>query len=195
MDLYPDPIKRNPIVENLYDFVNDFGNAPVYFVDYPSKGNKTIQLYKINKFRSSAKDKLISDFIEVELPSETNEGFAKIKITKRRGRETKHIIDYYTKRGISLDYSPEVISSEHRNYFLNFPLRCLLEKEDNYFVIQSEMLGIIGTGITEDEAEKSFSEEFDFIYQKYNSLKDSELTNHVNMIKTILNQLVNHFEE
>jgi len=32
--IYPEPVKRNPIVENLYEFVNDFGSAPVSFVDY-----------------------------------------------------------------------------------------------------------------------------------------------------------------
>jgi len=31
IELYPEPIKRNPIVENLYSFVNSCGTAPVSF--------------------------------------------------------------------------------------------------------------------------------------------------------------------
>ena len=104
-------------------------------------------------------------------------------------------MSYYTKRDISLDFAPDIIITNKRKYYLNYPLRCLFEKEDNYYVIQSEMLGIIGTGDTEDEAEKAFYEEFDFIYQRYYSLEENQLTNNVRMIKTILNQLVKKVEE
>jgi hypothetical protein len=41
IELYPEPIKRNPVVENLYAFVNDFGNAPVNFVEYDDVKEKT----------------------------------------------------------------------------------------------------------------------------------------------------------
>lgn len=194
--VYPEPVKRNPIVENLYEFVNDFGTAPVFFIDYKEKGRKITPLYKINRFKTAAKNQLIAEIKEEkDLSAETDEGYAKIKITKKRGRETHKIMHLYTKENISLDFSPELIVTEQRIYHLNYPLRCLLEQEDNYFVIQSEMLGLIGTGNTEDEAEKSFSDEFDFIFQRYNSLKESELTNNVKMIKTILNHYVNHVEE
>ena len=71
----------------------------------------------------------------------------------------------------------------------------MFEKEDNYFVIQSEMLGIIGTGLTEDEAENSFAEEFDFVYKRFNTLDSNSLTNHNRLIKDILNQIVEKVEQ
>jgi len=196
--IYPEPSKRNPIVENLYDFVNDFGNAPASFIDYDEtkKKKKITQIYRINKFRPAAKVDLLADIKKKqEQPSEINEGFATVKITRRKGKEIHRIIDCYSKENISLEYAPEVIVSEIRVYHLNYPLRCLFAKEENYYVIQSEMLGIIGTGSTRQAAEESFSEEFDYIFQKYNSLEDSELTNNVRIVKSFLNHCVNHFEK
>ncbi len=90
---------------------NDFGNAPVSFVEYDEVKEKVTPIYKINRFKPAAK------------------------------------------------------------------------KELNYYIIQSEMFGIIGTGLTEDDAEKSFAEEFDFMYNKLNSLDVNSLTNHNNLIK------------
>jgi predicted RNase H-like HicB family nuclease len=65
-----------------------------------------------------------------------------------------------------------------------------IEKEGDYYVIKSEMLGIIGTGLTEDEAEKSFTEEFDYIYKRLNSQEDESLSKRNRSIKDILNQIV-----
>jgi hypothetical protein len=61
--MYPEPIKRNPIVENLYAFVNDFGNAPVNFVEYDEVEEKTTPIYKINRFKPAAKKELKSKII------------------------------------------------------------------------------------------------------------------------------------
>ena len=94
-----------------------------------------------------------------------------------------------------MEYAPDVIVTETKNYILKYPLRCLFEKEDDYYVIQSEMLGIIGTGLTEDEAEKSFTEEFDFIYDRLKTLDDNSLTNHNRLIKNILIQIIDRIEE
>ena len=64
IELYPEPVKRNPIVENLYAFVNDFGNAPVSFVEYDEVKEKVTPIYKINRFKPAAKKELISEIIE-----------------------------------------------------------------------------------------------------------------------------------
>jgi len=104
-------------------------------------------------------------------------------------------LDYYSKSKFSLEYAPEIIITGQTKYILKYPLRCLFEKEDDYFVIQSEMLGIIGTGLTEDDAENSFAEEFDFVYKRFNSLSSKSLTNHNRLIKSILNQIVEKVEQ
>jgi len=196
IELYPEPIKRNPIVENLYSFVNSFGTAPVSFVEYDEVNEKITPIYKINRFKPAVKKELISEIKDVaEAVSETDEAVGKIKISKRDGKITRKIIDIYSGKKFSLEYAPDVIVTETKNYILKYPLRCLFEKEDDYYVIQSEMLGIIGTGLTEDEAEKSFTEEFDFIYDRLKTLDDNSLTNHNRLIKNILIQITDRIEE
>ena len=62
-------------------------------------------------------------------------------------------------------------------------------------MIQSELLDIVGTGETEDEAEINFAEEFSFIYKRYNELTDEKLSDRIVSIKTILNYLVKSVEK
>ncbi len=195
-ELYPEPIIRNPIVEKLYSFVNDFDNSSVSFVDLDDKTNKITPIYSINRFKSGVKKELIAEIKESEeVVTESNEGVGKIIITKK-GNKIKHkIVDFYSNTKYSLEYAPDVIVVSSTKYILKYPLRCLFEKEDDYFVIQSEMLGIIGTGLTEDEVEISFNEEFDFVYKRFNSLDDNNLTSHNLLIKNVLNQIVEKIEE
>lgn len=87
-----------------------------------------------------------------------------------------------------------VIIAENTKYFLKYPLRCLFEKEDNYYIIQSEMLGIIGTGLTDNDAENSFAEEFDYLYKRLQSLNADSLTNHNQIIKNILTHCIEKVE-
>jgi len=196
IELYPEPVKRNPIVENLYSFVNSFGTAPVSFVEYDEVNEKITPIYKINRFKPAVKKELISEIKDVaEAVSETDEAVGKIKISKRDGKITRKIIDIYSGKKFSLEYAPDVIVTETKNYILKYPLRCLFEKEDDYYLIQSEMLGIIGTGLSEDDAEKSFTEEFDFIYNRLKTLDDDSLTNHNRLIKNILIQIIDRIEE
>jgi hypothetical protein len=189
--LYPEPVKRNPIVEDLYAFVNGFGNSSVNFVDYDEVQEKITTIFKINRFKSAAKKELISEVKETEeIEAESNEAVGKIKITKRDGKIYRQILNTYSGKNFSLEYAPDIIVAGKVKYVLKYPLRCLFEKEDDFYIIQSEMLGIIGTGLTEDEAEYSFAEEFDFMYQRLNSLKATALTNHNILIKDIITQIV-----
>jgi hypothetical protein len=194
--LYPEPVKRNPIVENLYSFVNDFGSSPVNFVDIDNLTEKITPVFKINRFKAASKKELITVIKENEnAESETDEAVGKIKITTKGGKISRKIIDSYSKSRFSLEYAPEIIIFGQTKYVLKYPLRCLFEKEDGYFIIQSEMLGIIGTGLTEDEAETTFAEEFNFVYQRFNSLDSKSLTNNNQLIKNILNQIVEKVEK
>ncbi len=196
IELYPEPFKRNPIVETLYSFVNSFGTAPVSFVEYDEGNERITPIYKINRFKPAVKKELLMEIKEVtETVSETDEVVGKIKISKRGGKTFRKIIDTYSGKKFSLEYAPDVIVTDTRNYLLKYPLRCLFEKEDNYYIIQSEMLGIIGTGLTQDDAEKSFSEEFDFIYNRLKTLNDNSLTNNNRLIKDIINHIIDRIEE
>jgi len=70
----------------------------------------------------------------------------------------------------------------------------LFQSEENFYVIQCELLDLIGTGETKDEAEAAFNEEFDYLYRKLNSLDDLQLTKHNQVVKTMINYLVEKVE-
>lgn len=195
--LYPNPSSRNPIVESLYSLVNDFGTAPVFFVDYNKDTLVAKPIFKINKFNSSVKKELITTINETTKPlSESDIEVGQIKITKKNGKVIKRtVINSYSNKNYSLEYAPELIVFENIKYILKYPLRCLFEKEDDYYVIQSEILDIIGTGLTVVEAELSFSEEFNYIFNKLNSLDSEQLTEHNNRIKLILNSYIKEIEK
>ena len=89
-------------------------------------------------------------------------------------------------KGISFQIETYIIDLGNKKYFLNFPLMCHLEREDGYYTITCAMLDIIGTGLTEAEAEANFNQEFDFIYTRFHELKDEKLSQRLLNIKKIL---------
>ena len=57
------------------------------------------------------------------------------------------------------------------------------------------MLDIVGTGKTIDEAEANFSEEFNFVFKRYNELPENKLGDRLKRIRTILNSIVLKIQE
>lgn len=90
----------------------------------------------------------------------------------------------------SLSYAREIIEINKRAYVLNFPLRCLLEKEDDHYVVKNESLDIYTVGKTIEAVEKNFDEEFDYLYQRLNSLEDKNLSDRFIEIKKFINYFV-----
>lgn len=172
MNIYPDSQKRNYMVNSVYSFVNSFGTTPVSFV-HVSETNDVQEIYKIKKFKSETKNRLLTEIRPIVEEKVENYGVAKVKITTSGEKVKNKTEQIYTKSNTTLSYSPDVIVHDNVSFILNFPLRCSLEKEDNYYLIQSELLDIVGTGETEDDAEANFAEEFSYIYNRYNDLVDS----------------------
>jgi hypothetical protein len=182
------------MVNSLYGFVNSFGTAPVSFVDV-TESNEISEIYKIKKFKSETRNFLLAEIEPVVAEPQAYYGVGKIKLMTRGKKTTRKIEEIYTKSNTTLSYAPDVIVHQGDSYILNFPLRCSLEKEDGYYLIQSELLDIVGTGETEDEAEIIFAEEFSFIYKRYNELTDKKLSDRIVSIKTILNYIVKSVEK
>ena len=188
-DLYPEHFKRNEIVEKLYDFTSSFKNSPVSIYE---KGNvnENSEKYSPKKFKASTKKSLIVEVKEIKKEKSEEKAFARIKVTKSGGKTTNRIEEVISTAKHSLSYSPEIININKKQYILNFPLRCLFEKEDDYYVINNEQLDIIGTGLTQDDAEQNFNEEFDYLYNRLNSLQDNQLNKRLLRIKNVLNSFV-----
>lgn len=188
-DLYPEHFKRNEIVEKLYDFTSSFKNSPVSIYEKGSV-NEESKKYRLKKFKASTKKSLLVEVKEVKTEKFEEKAFARIKVTTSGGKTTNRIEEVISTAKNSLAYSPEIININRKQYILNFPLRCLFEKEDDYYVINNEQLDIIGTGLTQDDAEQNFNEEFDYLYNRLNSLNDDQLNKRLLRIKTVLNSFV-----
>lgn len=188
-DSYPEHFKRNEIVEKLYDFTSSFKNSPVAIYEKGNINEKS-EKYRPKRFKASTKKSLIVDVKEIKEDVLEEKAFARIKVTRKGSKTRNSIEEVISTAQHSLSYSPEVINVNRKQYILNFPLRCLFAKEDDYYIINNEQLDIIGTGETQEEAEQNFNEEFDYLNNRLNSLKDSQLNKRLLRIKNVLNSFV-----
>lgn len=79
---------------------------------------------------------------------------------------------------------------ENKIYKLHTPLLLRVEKEDEIFIVQNEMLDLYASGDTIDEAEHDFYNEFDASYQLLNNLSDKELSDSLLRAKRMMNNYV-----
>jgi len=188
--IYTSPAVRNDVVERIYQYTNSFGTAPVKIVNV-SKNGKIIKLYDNNKLNSEAKKKLQVKIVDVEPDEVLHEtAVGKIAVTRSKKGVKNKISEVYHEKDASLSYKTDKIIIGKKRYILHAPIMSDIEREDNYYIITSELLGITGTGETEASAKISFAEEFDFIYNRYNELKETECSERIKRIKTIINTIV-----
>ncbi len=118
----------------------------------------------------------------------------KVQVTKQDGvvvGTPKVLAEWLINENCWLSYTFPKIENGGRIYNLHNPLRCKLEQdEDNVYLIQHELLDIVGAGDTEAEAIKSFQEEFDEAYYSYNQYKDAQLAPHLLRAKNFINLIV-----
>ena len=87
-------------------------------------------------------------------------------------------------------FSPKVMNGKDRQYVFNFPLLSIMRKEDGQYMIENDMLAIIGLGRTRAEVAQDFADVFDYVYRRYNELPEEELSPRMLRIKTMLNNTV-----
>jgi len=187
---YPDYVRRNEMVEKIFNFSKSFGNSPVQFGRYDFEKNVFKKAYTPIKFSPRTKQELI---VKVNDKAERLEemAFAEVKITSQEGKNKKTRVQSIVKKdNHSLSYSPTEIFVRNKKYILNFPLRSLFETEDDIYIIKNELLDLIGTGDTEKEAEQNFNEEFDYLYTKLQSLKKNQLSTRMQNILSSFNLFI-----
>lgn len=193
--MYPDSIRRNAFIDSVYNLTSSFGNSPASFGVLDSKG-KFHSDYVVKKFKTELKNSLLVKIGKDETKKQEEFALGRIKITRKGSKVVRQKVEQvYDKTKTSLSFSPEIINIDDKQYILNYPLRCSLEQEDNYYVIQYEPLDLIGTGMNEDEAEKSFNEEFHFLYSRLVSTPDKKLSKHLQKVKTFFMEVVKSVEK
>lgn len=187
-NLIPQAATRNVIVNDLYNFSTTFGNSPFSIVSIKKK--EIIPIYKIHRLKTETKEKLLTKITDSGDEKQVYDAVARIRIVKKGDAIKKFPKQIFLGQHADTAYSTEVVVYNDTVYTLSSPLMCKLEKEEDYYVIQSEMLGIVGTGLTIDEAEQNFSQEFHYIYGRYNQLREHEMSDRIKRIKNILNSIV-----
>jgi hypothetical protein len=184
---YHSPELRNKIVESLFEFTHSFGNSPVSIGDYEESFKPFVEL---KKMPAEVKQGMMTKIIENQ-PVTEKYVFAKLKLISKNGKTIrKKPIRMYSAESTSLSCKFEIIVAHDKTYLLNFPLLCLIEEEDDYYLIRSEMLDIVAVGNTEEDAKIDFSNEFDYVFTRYNELDNSQLSDRIINIKNILSSTV-----
>lgn len=185
--LYPEPLKRNEIVNNLYAFSSSFGDSPVSIFDKSNPSKK----YKIVKFKPEQKNELLGIVKDLKIEEEKQEiRLGLVQIKTKGDKEKLSIQETYPVENHSLAYCLDEININNRKYIFHYSLVSIFEKEDGYYVVRNNQLDLIGTGESEIDAQHSFIEEFDYLFNKLNSLDDSKISKHLLRVKYILNDIV-----
>ncbi len=123
----------------------------------------------------------------VDTPQEVRTSLAMVEI---KGKTTKPKVLELFEEVKNPIYSFNLISFGDKTYSLKYPIYCELIHEDKAYALENKELGIYSSGKNIEEAQKSFFEEFDYIFTRYNSLPNSQLTDDVIAIKQLLNFFV-----
>lgn len=185
-DCYISVEGRNEIIENLYGFTTSFKNSPTTIFD---KDNLLLN-FKVKKFKPEVKNKLLTKVINLDEDKTEHNAIARIRVTTTGKKSSNKIQEIISDKIHTIAYSPDVLNINDKQYILNFPLHCSFIKEANYYVIKNELIDITATGLTIDEVEINFNEEFDFIYTRLNNLDNSKLSLRIQNIKTAINLFV-----
>jgi hypothetical protein len=125
----------------------------------------------------------------VEVKTEHN-AIARVTVTTKGKKSSNKIQEIISEKSHTIAYSPEIINVNEKQYILNFPLHCSFNKEDDFYVIKNELLDITATGITNDDVEINFNEEFDFLFTRLNELDNTKLSTRMQNIKFAINLFV-----
>jgi hypothetical protein len=185
-DFYNSAVSRNEIVENLYGFTNSFKNSPTTIFE---KDNYSLN-FKIKKFKTQVKNDLLTKIINLEEEKSEHTAIARVKVTTKGSSSKNTIQEIISDKSHTIAYSPDIINVNDKQYILKYPIHCSFIKEDNFYLIKNELIDITATGLSIEEAELNFNEEFDFLYSRLNNLNDSKISQRMQNIKIAINLFV-----
>lgn len=190
--LYKLPEITSEIATELFKFTYSTGTSPISVVK-PIRGGKFKTVYKVNRPKRRQVSALIIDGrTKFKNQEETkNEAFAKILVKGLPGgKKHRTIKELYEGKDTAMSFAPTQIVAPDRTYYLHSPLLCLLDKEENYYIIEADLYDLYAAGPTVEEAEHNFYKEFDIAYQRFKELKDDQLSERLIRAKQAINLIV-----
>jgi hypothetical protein len=108
--------------------------------------------------------------------------------TSQKVKGAPNLFDNTTQPSIVLN---EIANFDNSiNYKLKIGVIFLLLESDKMFYLENNMLGLYVSGDSLTSCKYALAEEFDYLYTRYNSLPDDQLTRDVLLIKLNINNLV-----
>jgi hypothetical protein len=183
-DLLPEV--KHDIAEELFGFILSAERSPLSIVKPINTTGDFHEIYKVPRFTKEQSEKLLKPKKRRKVLDEPEQILALVqRIGKRRT-----IVDLYENKDTILSIAPMQIVLKDKIYELHTPLLCTVQKEDENYIIENEMLDLYAAGETIDEAEHDFYDEFDASFQLLNNLSDEELSERLLRAKRMMNNYV-----
>lgn len=187
-DIFPETATRKKVAKSFFGFVDSLKTPKVAFGDFDSKkGFKS--KFKVKKYNKETKQQILETKIEAA-PIDTEYVYGRIKLTTQNGKERKAIAEIFENEATKLSYVFEKIETSERNFDLASPIYCSLQKAEDSYAIESELLRLSAKGTSEAEAVQQFSTAFVDQFAKLENTKYGDLTEQERVVKTVLTVLV-----
>jgi len=190
-DKYKTPSGKNEIIAAVYDFTNSAGTRPFKIVK--RHGDGFTKLAMIRRMDLKHKQSL---YIPEAKGSKSQvadvEAVGKVLVkTSAKGRQTKKTMQLYTQKEVVLSVKFDSIETDSKIYVLkNDVLFNITEDSKKSCVIENQTLDIYAFGISMSEAEKDLFSQFDYTYQRLNTIPDEKLSSHLLTAKKYINLIV-----
>jgi len=189
--IVPDTKCRKQIYNNLVSLLPSEEDDYEFYFSF----DKSKPLRKAYRPSSEEAVKYIDD---VENDVENSDDLEKLMIVawgivdKDTGelREIKQIIEYDILDDVIRPYRASEISYGNRKLLLSYEIACPVIKEEGYYIVQYEPLGIQAYAKSREEAINEFKEEFMMIWDIYGNESDDNLTQDAIQLKKRIKGLV-----
>lgn len=127
--------------------------------------------------------------MEDEVLETSRTSLARVEIKSSRGKDKVKTLELFEDvHNIILPI--DRLDFDDNIYIFKYPLYCELIHESEGYILENQQLGIFANGNTIEEAKLNFAEEFDFVFDRYNTLSNDKLTDDVINIKSYLNSIL-----
>jgi len=172
---------------------SSFGDGKEYKVNINDKDHKIIKTLTLPEKRKEfyipkvAVEKHVPEFTTVQVFAKMNK---QGDITHLKTQSLKKILYVEELEHDTYPFKPESIKYQNLKFDLNKSLECVVEFEDDNYIIKNEELDLIVWGATREEVEDAFNFSFYSLYFNYYLEDDSKLSDEAILLKNKLQAII-----
>jgi hypothetical protein len=172
---------------------SSFGDGKEYKVNINDKDHKIIKTLTLPEKKKEfyipkvAVEKHVPEFTTVQVFAKMNK---QGDITHLKTQSLKKILYVEELEHDTYPFKPESIKYQNLKFDLNKCLECVVEFEDDNYIIKNEELDLIVWGATREEVEDAFNFSFYSLYVNYYLEDDSKLSVEAILLKNRLHTII-----